>query len=461
MHNSELTLCIEKLVGRQKCKTLWLTGNAKLSFLDIGHSQFNEILISYDCKTTQKWFFNEFWGDKIEDLQHFKEGIDNFRKASLLLYGNVAFGYKKLNSMSKQDFSETLENLNPIPSESYKNRHHPIYKIDKINGDDTRFNGYLLEEEIKKKLTIDPNDHYLKQLKEKSQKIHNTAEYNHNAYLCSDHMDVYVATSMRKAHEFTLVSDFCNRIFSEADLLKNLNIRWFDPTQARCKDRIDKGLSEALMLKRSKCTIYLIQESDTLGKASEMASTLAQGKTVIAYVPSANSDNKDRWMNWFKTYSEKPIFKDFDQGKILKSLAETYCINEILNTENDYDKQTDIDFRNWFFGPQDSMDIDKIVSYITDCASKVWDKRASTLIDKHPLGIQVNLDTGVANGVLVARDEDTCIKLIQRVLLNKMEFHVEDSNGYVFLREKLTNCIYRVSSNDPVLVNSFWNYYLP
>ena len=51
-----------------------------------------------------------------------------------------------------------------------------------------------------------------------------------------------------------------------------------------CEDRIDKGLSEALMLKRAKCTLFLAQESDTLGKDSELASTLAQGKPVIAYV---------------------------------------------------------------------------------------------------------------------------------------------------------------------------------
>lgn len=31
----------------------------------------------------------------------------------------------------------------------------------------------------------------------------------------------------------------------------------------------------------------------------------------------------------------------------------------------------------------------------------MYDRRAETLIKSHPLGLQVNLDTGVANGVLV------------------------------------------------------------
>ena len=37
-------------------------------------------------------------------------------------------------------------------------------------------------------------------------------------------------------------------------------------------------------------TIYLVGESDTLGKDSELASTLAQGKPVIAFVPQVPSD---------------------------------------------------------------------------------------------------------------------------------------------------------------------------
>jgi hypothetical protein len=39
------------------------------------------------------------------------------------------------------------------------------------------------------------------------------------------------------------------------------------------------------MLKRARCTVYSVQDTDTLGKDSELASTLAQGKPVIAYVP--------------------------------------------------------------------------------------------------------------------------------------------------------------------------------
>ena len=90
---------------------------------------------------------------------------------------------------------------------------------------------------------------------------------------------------MRRRHEYLEVAAFTAEVFSQ-ERICGLKLRWFDPTQAYCSDRIDKGLAEALMLKRAKCTLYLAQESDTLGKDSELASTLAQGKPVIAYVPS-------------------------------------------------------------------------------------------------------------------------------------------------------------------------------
>ena len=48
------------------------------------------------------------------------------------------------------------------------------------------------------------------------------------------------------------------------------------------------------MLKRACCTVYSVQDTDTLGKDSELASTLAQGKPVIAYVPDMDADKRTR-----------------------------------------------------------------------------------------------------------------------------------------------------------------------
>jgi hypothetical protein len=68
-------------------------------------------------------------------------------------------------------------------------------------------------------------------------------------------MDVYFATSMRKAWEYKDLYEFIDRLMS-AEEVKDLGLRYFDPTQAYTDNRVNKGLVEALMLKRARwlCT---------------------------------------------------------------------------------------------------------------------------------------------------------------------------------------------------------------
>src|SRR5260370_41252908 len=96
---------------------------------------------------------------------------------------------------------------------------------------------------------------------------------------------------MRKRWEFEDLFDFVNGLMAEPELTA-LNLRHFDPTQAFTRDRVDKGLVESLMLKRAMCTVDSVQDTDTLGKDSELAATLAQGKPVIAYVPRIDVEER-------------------------------------------------------------------------------------------------------------------------------------------------------------------------
>jgi hypothetical protein len=95
-------------------------------------------------------------------------------------------------------------------------------------------------------------------------------------------------------------------------------------------------------------------------------------------------------------------------------------------------------------------------------AKDLYDHRARTLLETHPLGLQVNLQTGVGNGVLVARDTNQCAKLLRGIILDELEFELEEhpDQGAVFLREKETRSVYRVVTDDKHLTNSFWNFYL-
>ncbi|MDP1662822.1 MAG: hypothetical protein Q8L55_12985 [Phycisphaerales bacterium] len=189
-----------------------------------------------------------------------------------------------------------------------------------------------------------------------------------------------------------------------------------------------------------------------MGKDSELASTLAQGKTVIAFVPEVK-EGDEKFTKWLLSTAEKLYPKESIEKLILQQLhvfASDLAWKDPL-------------VREWARDPQ-TMDRQQAMKLLSAKIKAHYDKRASTLKDIHPLGIQVNLNTGVANGVLVVRSASECARLIRRVLLNEMEFTIarENANGweYTKLVEAISGCTYRVVSGDPVLTNAFWNFYL-
>lgn len=94
----------------------------------------------------------------------------------------------------------------------------------------------------------------------------------------------------------------------------------------------------------------------------------------------------------------------------------------------------------------------------------MYESRAETLCKSHPLALQVNLATGVATGVLVVRSVAQCAQLLERIMLNTLEFDIEEvpaERGIsLHLKERISGCVYRVVTGDELLTNSFWNFYL-
>ncbi len=296
--------------------------------------------------------------------------------------------------------------------------------------------------------------------------VREVARRNQDIYLTWDHMDVYFATSMRKRWEFEDLFDFVNGLMADPQLAA-LNLRHFDPTQAFTRDRVDKGLVESLMLKRAKCTVYSVQDTDTLGKDSELAATLAQGKPVIAYVPKVDVEKRtdqlvqedpstvqDRLR--FVLYADDRFaqsispddyefvrgfraIEQFEAGRIWRTLPDQEAVNA---------------FRAAHVG-----DLERLCRIVAESEARIYERRARTLARSHPLGIQVNLATGVANGVLVVRTIPECAELLRRVVTNALEFELTENESMWYLTERITGCVYRVVTKDRKLTNCFWNFY--
>jgi hypothetical protein len=296
---------------------------------------------------------------------------------------------------------------------------------------------------------------------------------NTDIYLTWDHMDVYFATSMRKQWEYEDLFAFVHNVIQNQPIalagnktLQELNVRHFDPTQSFDKNRINKGLVEALMLKRAACTVYSVQDTDTLGKDSELAATLAQGKPVIAYAPEIVVDERIKALlrQSPATLKERLQFVLYADERVLA--GDIVAIRELLNRLDRF-----VEARLWRsihdakeltrFKDENQEDLEKLCQIIAESERRIYDKRAFTLQKTHPLAIQVNLDTGVANGVIVTRKQETCAELIWRILTNSLNFDVEydKKNDSWLLVEELTGSIYRVVTNNQKLTNCFWNFY--
>lgn len=119
--------------------------------------------------------------------------------------------------------------------------------------------------------------------------------------------------------------------------------------------------------------------------------------------------------------------------------------------------------REWLNDPA-QMEFSEGIGRLQVAIERHFERRNRLLREVHPLSIQINLQTGVANGVLVANTIDECARVVRALLLRELEFkldsEVKGNKNYLYLREKITKSIFRVVTGDGFLTNAFWNFYL-
>ncbi|MCC6649655.1 MAG: hypothetical protein IT348_00740, partial [Candidatus Eisenbacteria bacterium] len=87
-------------------------------------------------------------------------------------------------------------------------------------------------------------------------------------------------------------------------------------------------------------------------------------------------------------------------------------------------------------------------------------KRMKLFRDIHPLSRLIDVRTGLAVGAMITDDLTLVVKLLERLFYNKMQYLLEnDSHGYFRLKERLTSSTVRLSTNDAMIRETFWNYY--
>ncbi len=462
---------VEKLCGKRIDKKVVTKANSKLhnqKFLtdpdvEFGYRQLNEVLLLCNKKIVTKEFFHFLANIDNLDGQKttitfgdFADRVNQFRILSMLQFGSFRFSYNYLchKRNIKDEFGRWVKKPEVL-EKKYKNRKEAILNIEPIEEEKLLHLGYL---------TGDENDPEV----EKSRVI---GEQNFETYLTYDYIDVYVATSMREKWDYIDINRFCQEVFAYLSYYLN-NIRYFDPTLNFHKNSILKGLIEGLMLKRAKCTLYLAQESDTMGKDSEMASTLAQGKPVIVYLPKIDEqDEIDKLTNDTAAgvLLEKAMLLMTYMTPYMRREFEKLLFNALPTKPDNFDELKKL-FQQDKQKYRREKKYQNLVKKMVRFKTNLYDKRAETLRKYHPLRFQVDLQTGVANGILVAREIKECSKLIYQILTNRLEFDIyepgkkapaeKDKDEYNYrLIERSTGCAFRVVTEDEKITNSFWNLY--
>ena len=139
----------------------------------------------------------------------------------------------------------------------------------------------------------------------------------------------------------------------------------------------------------------------------ELASTLAQGKPVIAFVPTVDKGYAKRLFNELKEVNQKRPIEELllEQLQIFEPKA----------------AWSDKNVRAWADKPT-SIRMEDGIARLQNAIRTHYEKRADTLKNTHPLGVQVHLETGVANGVLVVRSVADCARFVRRIITKNMRF---------------------------------------
>ena len=446
---------------------------------DASLEDLNKLLVAGGFNRVSSDFFDFFSGlvtEVDQDVSLFDKRLTEWRKQVIVRFANVRFAFRKLRRVDR-DVLELELRADSIDLSSRKPARHSLQPI---VPEDTPLLGHIAGGKVRQirraGVSSRADAEYLERFERAREKgVHNLYEY-----CTSEHLDVYVATSMRDPEDFYAVGRFVGEVFDPAVAGDLQRLSYFDPTQASHDDRIVKGIVEGLMLKRSFCTVYLAQEKDTFGKDSELATTLVQGKPAIVYVPRiddidreaiqitrdlqlAADDDPITWgagnpPEYNRLEDRLRTLFPFRWARLEPGLSapriQRRKVNErypaIRNKKN---------FRV------------ALEAYVVEL-QRLFEKRAKALAETHPLGVQVVLHSGVPNGILVVRSAPECRELIREMISGGLAFdilartpegEVEDLEAPLeadrVLRERRTGSIYRAAIGESPEANAFWNFY--
>jgi len=123
----------------------------------------------------------------------------------------------------------------------------------------------------------------------------------------------------------------------------------------------------------------------------------------------------------------------------------------------------------YFAGESDSFGKDAEVSMALSQGKPViilcpttdkGEQRMKFFRDIHPLSRMIQMETGIPVGAMITNNPMVAAKLLERIFTNSMEYDlVQTDDGYLRLKERLTQSVVRLQTSDTMIRQSFLHYY--
>ena len=265
----------------------------------LDRDKLNRLLLNCERQMVTDHFYRYFFGS-ADTLENFEASVERFRVKAMWLYGNFHFAFKMLGTSAKLEFEGEIEKTEPKSVSDFDIR-EPFEDVEAIPVEDLGLLGYVsgrqkiadldicleslellaaepariteilgsIGAEKQKQVSdtlaqyevsfppsgagdlvperlqsmVSRIKHVASSLRSRHAKAVQIGLRNTHRYLTLPYLDVYVATSMRTQLDYENQHRFIQQVFTDAQV-KDLRLRYFDPTLSYADDRITKGLVE-------------------------------------------------------------------------------------------------------------------------------------------------------------------------------------------------------------------------
>jgi hypothetical protein len=378
--------------------------------------------------------FSDQWlrsDGKIVSLAHLKWGLYRLYVDALLYFGNVRTAFRKLRDVPIAEI-EGFFTRRRFDTDAIKRR-GPSLPLKPIAKDSR----YLISEMACKSYGEAAGvDGDLRSALVESYKAH-TAAGNRSPTIRELLEDRLPAASQTRQREFIFSADelLDEKVSSESDL-------------AATYERIAAKFSEARKAALDNTRYYLSMLSDLDVYVATSMRTRQDFRSMADTCDQIFADERLQQMNlrYFDPtlsaaggHEDKGLIECL-MVKCAKLLV--YCAGE----KESYGKDAEAAM---------ALSLGKPVVFYCD-----QEQRGRFYREVHPLSRLIEFETGIAVGAMVTDDLAEVSELIHRIFENRMVYYLEQSKpGYLRLKEKVTDSVVRLQTNDQLLAETFWNHY--